>query len=387
MKACTVNRGSLQNAVGITRKALSKVIIQQERGHLLFEVAGNTMKISGTNNDLKAQCLISLVTAVGEQDSFTADPKIMSGVLSKMDTDETTFEHDPDNHTLKIYTGKGPESFASLQSFPSSTMLTFEPNPGRRATRVSREMLASALRYSVNYMTPMTEDTRNFDIITISKGVMYAANGSSMMGFMQAESFKPLENLRLRKVVIPTLASVLESIEDESVEVIQTTTESGIETGTGTYFSCLNPAMDPPSVPIQNATSEGPYVLVERKLLLKYLDRLVVSHTGGGVIGLQIALNGSGESSYMDISLVSSKSVERVPCSRIDDPSDTQIIRFMEYKILKAILDSLEHADKMRLHINQDGGKFFKVYDEGSVGKETYNQVGIGAYVKILSKG
>jgi len=383
-----VNRQDLQKAVGITRKALSKIIIQQERGHLLFSVSDGKMRVTGTNNDLKALCIIGAECAPGTHASFTCDPKILSNVLTKMDLADVTLDYDENDQSIKVYTNEGGSSFAKLQSFPPKMMLTFEPNANRTSVAVSRQMLSSALKYAVRYLSPLKDDGRNFDIVTISKGVMYAANGSNMMGFMVSGAFKPLDNMRLRKVIIPIMSSVLDSVEDLTVGVIESGGDTGIETAGGVYFSALKPAMEPPSVPTQHVKSEGAHTIVDRALFIKYLDRLVASHTGTpDVIGVQMTLGGAGDSSYIDLSLLSSKSIERVPCARADDRSSSEITHMVEYKILKSILSSFEHGEKIRLHINDDGGKFIKAYDKGEVDKEAFIQVGIGGYAKRASGG
>jgi hypothetical protein len=378
-----VNRSELQRAVGITRKALSKIIIQQERGHLLFSVSDGKMKVTGTNNDLKALCAIDADCVPGTRTSFTADPKILSGVLSKMDITDVVMDFDESDQSVKVFTSNGSSSFAKLQSFPASMMLTFEPNAGRVSIPISRELFSSSVKYAENYLAPQKDDARNFDIVTISKGVMYAANGSSMMGFMVSSAFKPFDDVRLRKAILPILSSVLDAVEDKTVGLIQTGGDVGIETSTGVYFSALKPAMEPPSVQTQHVKSEGPHTIVDKALLLKHLDRLVASHTGtDGAVGVQMTLSGSGDSSYIDLSLLSSKSIERIPCSRADDTGSEDVTHIMLYSVLKSVLGSFNHGDKIRLHINEQGNKFLKAYDKGDIDKENFVQVGIGGYAK-----
>lgn len=383
----TVNRSDLIRAVSITRKALPKVVIQQERGHLLVSVSDGVMVITGTNNDLKARCVIS-VKPKDARLSFTCDPKIASSVLSKIDLPEVVLEYDDVDQSTKVFTSDGATSFAKLQSFPSSMMLTFEPSASRSSVPVPKSVLSMALEYSTHYLSPPKEDSRNFDIVSISKGVLYAANGSNMMGFLVSSSFKELEDIRLRKAVVPIMSQILDSLEDETVGLFQTTSDSGIETSNGTYFSCLKPTLDPPSVPTQNIKSDGPYTLVDRSTLAKHLERLVSSHTGPhDVIGICMTLRGSGDSSFIDLSLLSSKSVERIACSRVGDPSSDDVTHFVEYKILKSILNSFEHGGNVRLHINGKHDKFFKAYDKVTTGKEVSVLVGIGGYAKVSNIG
>lgn len=378
-----VSKKELQRAVAVTRKALSKVIIQQERGHVLMSVADGKMKVSGTNNDLKAQCVIDAQCTGADRAEFTADPKILGNVLNKVDLSEVTMSYDEGEQVVKVYTADGGSSFASLQSFPASMMLTFEPNSNRDATEIPRATMQSALDYAVRYLSKMTEDSRNFDIVTVSKGIMYAANGLNMLGFMVSGALKPVSDLRLRKAIIPMLSGVLKDIDDEVVNVIQTASEVGIETPS-VYFSALKPAAEPPSVPTDQIKSEGPHTVVDRKLLLKHLDRLAISHTGTpGIIGVNVTLGGIGDSGYLDLSLISSKSVERVPCQRVDDDNTEPVSHMVEYKIMKSVLSSFEHGDRIRLHINEEGGKSFKAYDKGAIGEDSFVTVGIGGYAKL----
>jgi len=378
-----VSKKELQRAVSVTRRALSKVIIQQERGHILMSVSDGKMVVSGTNNDLKALCVVDVQCSGGGRAEFTADPKILGNVLNKVDLAEVTMSYDEGEQSVKVYTADGGSSFATLQSFPASMMLSFTPNTNRQATPVPRAMLQSSLDYAVRYLSKMTEDSRNFDIVTVSKGIMYAANGLNMLGFMVSKSLEAVSDLRLRKAVIPMLSGVLKEIDDETVSVIQTASEVGIETPSA-YFTALKPAAEPPSVPTELIKSEGPHTVVDRKLLLRHLDRLAISHTGTpGIIGIDITVGGAGDSSYIDMSLQSSKSIERVPCQRVDDGNAEPVTHMVEYKILKAVLGSFEHGDRVRLHINEEGGKSFKAYDKGTIGEDQFVAVGIGGYAKL----
>jgi len=377
----TVNKEEFSRAVAITRRALSKIIIQQERGHLLVTVADGKMRVTGTNNDLKAHYILDAECAA--RASFTCDPSILSKVLSKIDMPEVTLDYTEEDQSVKVFTNETGSSMANLQSFPASMMLTFEPNSTRSVVVVPRETLLTALSYSLKYLSAPKEDSRNFDIVSISKGILYAANGNNMMGFMVAASFKPLEGIWLRKAVIPILFTTLSNLKDDDVGVMQTQSDVGIETES-VYFSSLKPAMEPPSVQTQHIKSEGPYTLVERSLLLKHLERLVVSHTGPkDVIGVEMTLGGAGDSSYIDLSLLSSKSIERVPAVRVDDDSAEEVKHTVDYKILKSVLSSVEHTERVRLHINEPEAKRFKVYDKGAVGPDTFIQVGLGGFARI----
>jgi len=381
-----VSKSDLQRAVAITRKALSKIIIQQERGHLLFSVSGGKMRVTGTNNDLKAMCVIPAQCPADARASFTCDPKIISGVLSKMDIADAVLDYQEGEQTVRVFTSEGSSSFAKLQSFPASMMLTFEPSPERSPVPVPRALLSSALKYAEGYLSPPKDDSRNFDIVSISKGIVYSANGTNMMGFMVSNAFKPLEDVRLRKAVVPILYSVLNSIDDESISLIRTANDVGIETASGVYFSALKPAMEPPNAKTELIKSEGPHTIVDRALLLKHIERLVASDTGtDGAVWIQMTLGGAGDSAHIDIALTSSKSVERVPCARADDPSGEDVEHIIEYRILKSVLGSFDHGEKIRLHINDKGGKAVKAYDKGGEGAEGFVQIGIGGYAKRIS--
>src|SRR4030043_1566701 len=122
----TVSKSDFKNAIGLTRKALSKVVIQEERGHLLLKVSGPTMTIQATNNDLKARCSIDVTNPSGEDFSFTADPKILEKLISKVEVQDINIEFDKSALTVKVYTTDSKKSFTTLQSFPPDKMLTFD---------------------------------------------------------------------------------------------------------------------------------------------------------------------------------------------------------------------------------------------------------------------
>ena len=155
-----VQKAELKNAVSACKKALSKVVIQEERAHLLFTVKDSSMLVQATNNDLKAMCTLPVENVSQEDFAFTADPKILEKLLTKIDVDTIRIEFNKEEYILKVYTTESEKSFSSLQSFPPDKMLTFDttPDPSKIVYPVNKEVLEFALSYAGSFLAALKED-------------------------------------------------------------------------------------------------------------------------------------------------------------------------------------------------------------------------------------
>ena len=162
----------LKNAVSAAKKALSKVVIQEERGHLLCDVVDDTLSFRSTNNDLKARCVIPVENISKENFSFTIDPKIFEKLISKIDIDSIHMSFDPKEFILKVYTTDSEKSFSSLQSFPPDKMLTFDYTTKTNKTvyPVNKGVLLFALNYASKFLAALKDDQKQFDYVIINKG-------------------------------------------------------------------------------------------------------------------------------------------------------------------------------------------------------------------------
>jgi hypothetical protein len=377
----------LKSSVSAAKKALSKIVIQEERAHLLCTVKDDTLLIQATNNDLKAVCRLSVDNVSKENFAFTVDPRILEKLLSKIDLDTVRVEFNQAEYTLKVYTTESNKSFSSLQSFPPDKMLTFDPTAetNRVAHPINKDTLSFALNYAGSFLAPLKEDQKQFDFVVIDKGFVYAANGTNKMGFFVCKAFEKLSNFKIRKAILPILRSFAESIPGDEINIIETGRNIGVESVDGTmHFSCLKSNSDPVSISKDYTRSEGPYVEVDKNKLLKILDRLIVSSTSVSSGGIELVVSGQGESACIDMSLVSTAKVtENFPCSRVKDDGADSVSHVVDYKIFKSILSSFETDKKTRLHISGDS-KFYKVYNSGEISGNKYVLAGIGSYAKVI---
>jgi len=385
------SKKALKTAISLAKKALAKIVIQEERGHLLFRVEGDKLKVSSTNNDLKALCIVDIENTGDDNFSFTADPKILEKLLTKMDIDTVRMEYDSSDLVLKIYTTATGKSFTSVQSFPTDKMLTFNEDLGDDVKEypVDREVLVHTLDYAKVFLSPIKEDSKQFDFIIFNKGIVFAANGYNKMGFIVFKAYETMENFKVRKAVVPFLLSFVDSIkEHEHVVLFETPKEVGVYTqDKSTRYSFLKSNVEPPDIPTNRIKSEGPFTLVDKDALIKVLDRLVVSRPTAKGSGIEISLKGAGEDSYIDLGLVSNlKVTERFDCARVNDESPDEVSHVVDYVMFKSILSSFEAKKQVRLHIN-DESKFYKVYNSGEINGNKYISAALGGYSKVINNG
>lgn len=385
----TVPKSEFKNAISITRRALSSVVIQEERGHLLFTVQGSSMFIQGTNSDLKSRCLIDIKNNSGQDFSFTADPKILERLVSKVEVNDIIIDLDTTTLILKVYTTGSKNSFGTLQSFPPDKMLTFEDPSKIERTEyvVNKECLIYALEYAKNFLADKKEDQKQFDFVVINGGVVYAANGYNRLGLIVFRTFAQVPGMKIRKLVLPVYLNFVKGVDGNEIKLIDTDKDVGLESMDGkSYFSFLKSTLEAPSIPKEYLKSEGAYTLIDKDRLIKVSERTVITNSSASAVGVELVLSGSGDKATLEVKLVSKRvAVETLTCSRIDDPSSDPVSHVIDFRMLKAILGSFSTDDNVRFHIN-DNSRFFKVYCKGKVGNETYVLAGVGAYAKIVSQ-
>lgn len=380
-----ISKDALKTSVGIARKALSKVVIQEERGHLLFTVEENKMIVTGTNKDLKARCLVQIENVDSKNFSFTADPKIIEKLIAKIDHSDIRMDFDDSSHIVRIYTTESKKSFGSIQSFPVNKMLTFkEPAAFNNYVAVKKDVLDFSLKYAWNYMAPPKEEKKQYDFLVINNNIAFAGNGSNKMGFIIFKDFAGLKNFRIRKTIIPELKGIIANCKD--IHLIETEKDFGIKCDeTGILFTWLKSNVKAAEMPRQYLNSKRPFTVVRRDLLSKSLERLCSTSTSKLGAVIKVTLEGEKSDAHIDLSLVSElESVESIPCIREEEGS-SKVEHILDHKLLKAVLSSFPTKDNIRLHINEDT-KFLKVYHAGEIEGQKYTAIGIGAYARILKK-
>lgn len=385
----TVPKSEFKNAISIARRALSSVVIQEERGHLLFTVQGSNMFIQGTNSDLKSRCLIDIVNNSGQDFSFTADPKTLERLVSKVEVSDITLDLDTTTLTLKVYTTESKNSFGTLQSFPPDKMLTFDDpkNVDRTEYVVNKECLIFALEYAKNFLADKKEDQKQFDFVVINGGVVYAANGTNRLGMVVFRTFARVPGMKIRKLVLPVYLNFIKGVDGTEIKLIDTDKDVGIESMDGRhYFSFLKSTLEATSIPKEYLKSEGAYTLIDKDRLIKVSERTIITNSSVSSVGIEITLSGAGDKANLEVKLVSKRvAVETLNCTRVDDTSSEPVSHVIDFRMLKAILSSFSTDEVVRFHIN-DNSRFFKVYCKGKVGDETYVLAGVGAYAKIVSQ-
>ena len=384
-----VSKEQLKDALAITAKALPKAVLSLERGHLLFVVKDGTLKISGTNNDLKAQYIASLVSSDGDI-TFTADPKILDKLISKIDQDNITFELDPSNLTLKVYTSEDGSSFNTLQTFPTDKMLTvgsIDKNLSVSYT-LNRELLLRVLSYSWKYLETSKEENKKYDFIVINNGVSFSANGLNKMGFLVTADFKGIDNLKIRKQAIPLFIFVLNKLQNKTIILGELDNDIVLKTeSTNVYFSCLKSTVEASKINLDYLKKDGPYTEINRTELVKKLNRLTATRDTATTSGIELTLSGAGDNAYLDMALLANlKAKERIQCKRVNDSSTSDVTHILDYKLFLMEVSSFIQ-ENIHLYINENNS-FFRIHEvikDDELGLK-YITVGVGSYSRIIKK-
>ena len=383
-----VSKSEFKNAISLVRKALSSVVIQEERGHLLFMIRGPKIIIQGTNNDLKSRCTLDITNSTGEDFSFTADPKILEKLVNKSEVKDIRISFDSNSLTVKVYTTDTLKSFGTLQSFPIDKMLTFQEHlkSDRKEYIVKKEALIFSLKYAINFLADKTEDKKSFDFVIINRGIVYAANGVNKLGLIVFNTFKDIPEMKIRKLIIPLYMTFIKGLEDKEIKLIETDKDIGVESIDGCYyFSFLKSTLESTKIPTEHLKSEGAYVTIDKNQLIKICERVIITNSSKAAVGLELTLSGDKEDASLEVKLLATKeAIENINCKRINDNSDP-ISHTVDFRILKSILNSFTTKEDIRFHIC-DKNKFFKVYCKGDIEGEKYILAGIGSYAKIVGQ-
>lgn len=380
-------KSDFRKAVTIAKKALPKVIISEERGHLLVKIVGESARVSTTNNDIL--CYVDIPTKSSKDFSFTCDPKIIEKLSSKVEDDLLRGEYDDEKYLLKMFTSADKNSFITCQTFPSHKMLTFDKTlnlPSISEVEVNRVFLKKALDFTSGFLLPLKEDGKNNDFIIINNKVCYAGNGRNRRGYFVCKHFAGFSNLKIRKAVVPHIISDLEKLTGENVVIIENPKIIAIKSEVdGFLFGFLKSEVQPPRIPLDFLKKEGPFTRIHKNSLIKRLDRLILGVANPGSIGIKIALSGDADDAHLKLSLLNELDcMEDIPCSRVSDDSAEDIESLVEYKMFKEILSSIESTDVIDLYINSSTERAFKVYFVGVENNEKFIAVGAGAYARSI---
>jgi DNA polymerase III sliding clamp (beta) subunit (PCNA family) len=379
----------LKKAIAITKKALPKLILQEERGHVLCKVVGDKLVVTATNNDIKARVIVGVVECSDSDFAFTIDPKVAEKILSKIELSEVLIQYDVEDKTVKIFTANNDKSFTTLQSFPPEKMLTFD-DPGtvdKTSYSMNREAVIYALGFANSYLAPLKENKKQYDFIIINKGIVYGANGVNRMGFFVSNAFKEFENFKIRKESAPFIIATLKALKTETIDIIDTDKDIGVQTSDGVvYFSCLKSGIEAPKINTDILKGDAGYTMIDKAKLIKTMDRLVASQNSSAGAGVEINLSGLAESASVLFTLISNlKVTEQMECIRVNDDSDAEVKHVVDFKLFKGILGSFGDKD-IKVYIN-DESKFFKVTASGELNDMKYLTAGIGSYSKVVNNG
>lgn len=381
----------LKKAVSIVKRGLPKIVLQEERGHLLCRIEENKLVLYATNNDIKTYSKINLIETDTSDLSFTLDPKIIEKLLTKIDVNEICVTYDEEEKTIRIYTTLDRQSFTTLQSFPVEKMLTFSPpEEDGDSIVINREVACAALEFCSNFLAPLKENRKQYDFIIINKGIVYGANGLNRMGFFVSTEFQHFINFKIRKESVPDILGALKSLCTDEVMFINNDKDSGIrassedeDTADETYFTCLKSGTEPPKINTEFIKGDNAYSLINKTKLTKSLDRLSASASASTGAGIEIKLSGKNEDGVVTLNLISNlKTREQVECVRVNDQENMEIEHVLDYKLFKTILASFNDND-LKVYIN-DTGKFFKIASTGKIKNIKYLTAGIGAYSKVV---
>lgn len=373
-----------KRALEIGGEALSKVIIQEERGHLLLKAKKDTLIITGTNNDHKALSVIQLSEEVEGSVAFTVDPKVLKQIISKVNLTELSLEHNKEEMITKVYTSSGSSSYATLKSFPVDSMLTFGDTLklDKKEYRFKREDLLYILKFLGNYLAPLTLEKKDYDFIIFNNGIGFAANGLNKMGFFAHESLKPFSNFKIRKSIVPALTSVLSIIQDEYLNLLESERDIGvISEDKKVFYACLKAVNESPKINLDYLKPGEDYTEIDPADFSRKIERLLVSSPMKKGSGFIATLSGVGNDAVLDLSLVSNlKANERLSLGRFGDGGD-EVSRTLDYEHVQTILKSFSKIKSLKMYF--DHPKFLRLYHTGELNGTKFIMVGVGAFAKV----
>lgn len=381
-----VNKSEFKKAVDTAKYSLSKIVLQEERTHLLCIVKKENLSIIGTNNDLK--CRVSIAVEEQDQDemSFTIDPKIVDKLISKIDTDKLKIEINEEDLVVKIYTTQSGKSFSSFQSFPPDKMLTFKSEISEEdiVCEIPPEVLSNILKWSLNYMAPLKDEVRKYDFLILHDSIAYSANGSNKIGFYLSKLLKPFDNIKIRKSVIPSFAATLSACNDDNINFFENKKEIGFSNEGGSlFFSFLKSAIDTPKIKKDMIKSEGPHIEIDKPSLMKCLDRLVITSKDLAATGIELDLSGIGSDAKLTMTMIGNlKCTETIGCVRVGSDKE-EITKTVSYKLFKTVLSSFSSEGLLQLFMD-NSKPFFKLYKTGEENDSKFISVGIGSYSRVV---
>lgn len=382
-----VEKNELKKAVDTAKFSLSKVVLQEERSHLLCQVKDEKLSIIGTNNDLKCRVSIPVIDSDQEEAAFTIDPKLIDKLIPKIDTDQIKIEIDTEELVVKIYTTQSGKSFTSFQSFPPKKMLTFNSDlcDDDIICDIPSGILSNTLKWSLNYMAPLKDEVRKYDFLILHDSIAYSANGSNKIGFYLSRLLKPFENTKIRKSAIPSFVGTLSACADENIKFIENQKEIGFVNKSGTiFFSFLKSSVEAPKIKKDMIKSEGPHIEIDKTTLMKCLGRLIITSKDIAATGIELNLSGVGSDARLTMTMIGNlKCTETIPCVRIDDDNE-DVTRTVSYKLFKTVLSSFSSDGLLQLFMD-NSKPFFKLYKAGEEYDNKFISVGIGSYSRVVS--
>lgn len=344
----------------------------------------------GTNNDTKAAIDIDLTENDSkDQYSFTADPRVMEKLVTKIEMDSIVMEFDPEELTIKVYTTEDRKSFNTMQSFPITKMLSVEgiDRPLDNEHIVTTEIFRKALIFCQNYLE-MKEESKKYDFVIINKGVVFSSNGLNKMGFFVTSELKSVSNLKIRKVVVPTLVYILGKVDCEQIVIGEQDNNIVVHTpDKSVYFGFLKSSVESPKISLDMLKKEGAYTIVNRVELSKKLKRLYSTKTSISGSGIELKLSGAGSDAKIDLALLANlKARESLTCERVNDESPDENQHIVDCKLFESVVSSFV-GETLNLYINTTA-PFFRVYEVVKDEEKDYKYitVGVGSYSRIVKK-
>lgn len=391
MKA-KVLKSEMRAALALVKHALPEKPLIEVDGHVRMEMRPGRIVLRTTDGMLAARAYVSATCDSDSVHEFPVDPKRIEKALSKSETSEDiTLEWLEEESAIRVYsrdTGKAFVTFPTLSirkmaKFPD--ILSYEP---AETVLVEGDLVSESMEFVEAYLPAPREDGRAFDLAVINKGVVYGCNGINKRGYLVAKEFKGVTDLELHKKQVPKLAKMFRSKSGVSFSMSHDESRVVFRSECGNFeVVVLKSRKKAGDVNTSYIRADGPYCEVAKASLVRSLDRSTIAsyEKVGHPIGIYLKLIGSEGAASIETQLVTDSkldTLDSISCARHKD-TDAEINHVIDYRLFKDIVNSMGPNDKLRLYINDQDLKFFRIFSSEACGSTTCAKIGVGAYSRV----
>ena len=311
----TAKASDLKKAVSTTALATCAAT-ETIKGHTLFTAANNMLVLQATDDDAIAYTTMN-IEDLSERVVFSADPKSILELLKDSDTDKVRFDYSAETKTLNVYVSEDAESYVSFPSFDPNEFLSFNEHLKvmQEVDKISTSVLSTGIKFIQGFVS-QDKKSAKYNNSFISEGVIYGSNGSNRVGAFKSDDLAKIFKLTIRPQMVNPILNFIDGLSQDQVsfrESEKMVLFTAVDSSSG--FGFRKSTVDMPKMPITLEVPDMDGIYVNRRELIKKVNRISVALRGGSEVkGVEMKVDGD----TLNINTVADrKSVERIVCKRI----------------------------------------------------------------------